>query len=157
MTDILPLVILVIHRKATKRHWQQNSLNVLIMQSLSFTVPGIVKSYWTVVDGKDLANANQGCLIFMTSKILAQYHFNPQTVHKGWMQLPGLKSDISLERKPAISFNVQQGSTPLLGKQNLHVQRSTGNCPWAPLISYLKLFSDQFMALADNYVIFSKI
>lgn len=26
------------------------------MQSLSFTVPGIVKSYWTVVDGgKDLA------------------------------------------------------------------------------------------------------
>lgn len=68
------------------------------MQSLSFTVPGIVISYWTVVDGgKDLANANQGSLIFMTSKMLAQYHFNPQTVRKGWMQLPGLKSDISLE------------------------------------------------------------
>lgn len=48
------------------------------MQSLSFTVPGIVISYWTVVDGgKDLANANQGSLIFMTSKMLAQYHFNP--------------------------------------------------------------------------------
>lgn len=78
MADILPLVILVIHRKATKRHWQYNSLNVLIMQSLSFTVPGIVISYWTVVDGgKDLANANQGSLIFMTSKMLAQYHFNP--------------------------------------------------------------------------------
>lgn len=150
MTDILPLVILVIHRKATKRHQQQNSLNVLIMQS--FTVPGIVKSYWTVVDGgKDLANANQGCLIFMTSKMLAQYHFNPQTVHKGWMQLPGLKSDIILERKPAVSFNVQQGLTPLLGKQNLHVQRSMGNCPWALLISCLKLFSDQFMALADSF------